>query len=399
MNKTVLLIIFLLLLTIPAYFFVYCMIALKRSIKSYPKAAVKHHLAVLIPARNEEATIGNLLASLQEQKYPKADYQVFVLANHCTDSTEEIARKHGADILYSTNTHSKGDVLQQAFDQLVKDPFYDAYIVIDADNLTHPEFLDRMNDAYSSGCDFVQGRRTGKNVKSWISCCYEVFYIVQNIFFNHARACMKQSASFNGTAWLISRKYLLSHGYEMYTLTEDVELMAVAALQNEKIAYTHDALVYDEYPDSMKVSIRQLDRWIFGQVQCMRRYSGVLLKAVMEKHYKASLDMFYIVSMPMIILIGLIIFILWLVNAPAVASWFGRHILWILLILYGAMIWFLCAAIRKNQSSIHQLLRGVLCFPVFILIWLVLMPIDLCRRQMAWKPIEHNTSKRIEEMK
>lgn len=74
-------------------------------------------------------------------------------------------------------------------------------------------------------------------------------------------------------------------------MTEDVELMALAALQNESIAYVHDALVYDEYPVTLKVSLRQLDRWIFGQMQCMWRLYRPSFHAVFAQRSKSSLDM------------------------------------------------------------------------------------------------------------
>lgn len=48
----------------------------------YPK------VSVLIPARNEEATIGRLLECLEKQDYP--DFEVIVCNDHSSDNTEEI---------------------------------------------------------------------------------------------------------------------------------------------------------------------------------------------------------------------------------------------------------------------------------------------------------------------
>lgn len=48
----------------------------------YPK------VSVLIPARNEEATIGKLLECLEKQDYP--DFEVIVCNDHSSDNTEEI---------------------------------------------------------------------------------------------------------------------------------------------------------------------------------------------------------------------------------------------------------------------------------------------------------------------
>ena len=50
----------------------------------------------IIPAHNEENVIGNLVESLKKQNYPKELYDIYVIADNCTDSTAEIARNLGA---------------------------------------------------------------------------------------------------------------------------------------------------------------------------------------------------------------------------------------------------------------------------------------------------------------
>ena len=49
-------------------------------------------LSVLIPARDEEENIGNLLAALLEQTYPPHLYEIIVIDDHSTDSTAAIAK-------------------------------------------------------------------------------------------------------------------------------------------------------------------------------------------------------------------------------------------------------------------------------------------------------------------
>jgi cellulose synthase/poly-beta-1,6-N-acetylglucosamine synthase-like glycosyltransferase len=48
------------------------------------------HISVLIPARNEAANIGQCIASLEQQSYPKSLYQVIVIDDHSTDDTHTI---------------------------------------------------------------------------------------------------------------------------------------------------------------------------------------------------------------------------------------------------------------------------------------------------------------------
>lgn len=48
-------------------------------------------ISVIIPARNEENTIGNLLQALEKQTYPKSHFEVIVVDDHSTDATAAVA--------------------------------------------------------------------------------------------------------------------------------------------------------------------------------------------------------------------------------------------------------------------------------------------------------------------
>ena len=52
-----------------------------------------HRFMAIIPAHNEEAVVGNLIESLKNQDYPKDLYDIYVIADNCTDNTAKIARE------------------------------------------------------------------------------------------------------------------------------------------------------------------------------------------------------------------------------------------------------------------------------------------------------------------
>ena len=76
----------------------------------------KHKFLAIIPAHNEEAVVGSLITSLQDQSYDSKDYDIFVIADNCTDKTEEIAREAGVNVFVRTETDpakkTKGAALQ-----------------------------------------------------------------------------------------------------------------------------------------------------------------------------------------------------------------------------------------------------------------------------------------------
>ena len=131
-----------------AYFFIVALFSLKKS-RSYPRREAKTRFAVLIAARNEETVIGALVESLMAQNYPRELYDVIVIPNNCTDNTGLAAAGAGAAVLECTvPTSTKGEVLDFALGRIFQwGKAYDAICVFDADNLVHPDFLLRMNDA------------------------------------------------------------------------------------------------------------------------------------------------------------------------------------------------------------------------------------------------------------
>ena len=64
--------------------------------RKFEPAKNLHKYAICIPARNEEAVIGNLIDSILYQDYPKEWLTIFVVADNCTDNTARIAREKGA---------------------------------------------------------------------------------------------------------------------------------------------------------------------------------------------------------------------------------------------------------------------------------------------------------------
>ena len=116
--------------------------------------------SILIAARNEETVIKNLINSLKKQNYPSNKYDVYVIVNNCTDNTLEVAKNAGAKIIEcKQKVKSKGEVLKYTFNKLNSNDEIDAYVIFDADNVVHREFLNKMNDSINCGYEVVQGFR------------------------------------------------------------------------------------------------------------------------------------------------------------------------------------------------------------------------------------------------
>jgi cellulose synthase/poly-beta-1,6-N-acetylglucosamine synthase-like glycosyltransferase len=99
-------------------------------------------VTVLIPAHNEEGTLGSTLTSLLAQSHRPE--RVVVVADNCTDGTVAIARRAGVEVVSTVdNTHKKAGALNQVLARLLPGQGdNDVVMVMDADTVLDPGFLE-----------------------------------------------------------------------------------------------------------------------------------------------------------------------------------------------------------------------------------------------------------------
>ena len=84
------------------------------------KDSKNHKFAVLVAAHNEENVISGIIKSLKAQTYSIDMFDVFVIADNCTDKTAEIARSLGVGVIerFDETKKGKGYALEYAFDYI-----------------------------------------------------------------------------------------------------------------------------------------------------------------------------------------------------------------------------------------------------------------------------------------
>ncbi len=373
------------------YYLVIAMFAFKKD-KVKLKNDIKKKFAVVIPARNEEVVIGNLIQSLNNQNYPKDKYDVYVVPNNCDDNTEEVAKSSNAQIISTANiiTKSKGDVLRYAFKYL-SEKDYDAYLIFDADNIVHPDFISEMNDTLVSGYRVAQGYRDSKNPSdTWISSSHSLHYIIQNYFMNRARSNINKSCFVNGTGFMISKEYLKENGYNSLTITEDIELNVNCGLNNEQIAFVENAVTYDEQPISFEVSWKQRKRWSVGTLQCLKSYWSKICKDIFKNRNFGSVESMMFLTAPLIQLIGSFNVLL----QVAVDFLTDRKINYVskailLVLYYVSNIMLTIGIIKISQKQVKNYIKGIIFLPLFYLSWVPINVVALFERKSTWERIEH----------
>lgn len=240
--------------------------------RKFKPAEKKHKYGIVIPARNEENVIGNLLDSINKQDYPKELLTVFVIADNCDDATAKIAKEKGA-ICYERRDlehRTKGYALQYLFDRIEEDygrDSFEGYFIFDADNLLKSNYISKMNDAFDSGVKLITSYRNTKNLdENWIASTYALHWL-RSIRANHrARSVLHLATNIQGTGFLFANE-IVKDGWKYTSLTEDRALTADAVAQGYEITYQDEAEFFDEQPVSLRIALRQRLRWSKGHLQ------------------------------------------------------------------------------------------------------------------------------------
>ncbi len=192
-------------------------------------------ILVLIPARNEARTIGPIVEAVRT-KLP-----VLVIDDGSTDTTADIARRAGAEVVSHPTNMRKGAALKTGFSWAMKRG-YEAVITMDADGQHDPADLDRLLNANRHHqADLIIGEREfskmpwpnrfttplGAKILSWAL---------------GTRVTDNQSGFRLLTRTLLERMSLRSNGYEM-----EVEMIWEVIRLRMPIAWVPIRTIY--FPD------------------------------------------------------------------------------------------------------------------------------------------------------
>ena len=391
------------------YQFIYLVIAYVGGIKKYPDAPPSK-LAVIIAARNEEGVIANLIGSLMEQDYPREFFDVFVVADNCTDSTAAVAREAGAIVYERQNQLERGkgyavDFLLKSIQRDRGEDAYDAFIVFDADNVAEKNYLTEMNKAFAAGYEVVSSYRNASNYgKGWRAAGQGMYFLRDARVLNLARVRIGGNTFIAGTGFLFSNEICKRYGgWPFHTLTEDGEFTLHNAVNDAKSGYCNSAMFYDEQAVDRKTSWNQKLRWCKGGLQIFRKYFTSLVKGLFSGKigkFLACFDMMMCLAPAYIISLTAVAIN---IVACTVLLILGTHPLTVLLavlpMIGGAymslFVFGLVVTIsdwKKIRASSAKKILYIFTFPLFIFSFIPAAFVALFKK-VEWKQIKHEGAK------
>ena len=261
-------------------------------------------LTVLVPAHNEgtppgsqpggKSQIGETLRSLRAQTVHP--HRIVVVADNCDDDTEVLALEAGAEVFKTTgNRHRKAGALNQWLDCHLGDlDDEDLVMVMDADSVLNPDFLERAMGYVNRGYNAVGGVFLGKAdppglgwVQKWCTS------LQRNEYARYARDIERKRGRtlvLTGTATVFTVKCLRdvvagrSDGrlpvtgaeapsvYDTKSLTEDNELTYALIHLGYRILAPRECGLLTEVMPTWGELARQRYRWKRGAVENNSHY-------------------------------------------------------------------------------------------------------------------------------
>lgn len=387
-------IIMLLLVVYSLYFVITALFLFKKRKKDSIVSDKYSHFTILIPARNEEEVIKDAIQSFKRQKYPKDNYEIVVVINNTTDNTLGVCNAEDVrGILCERKIKNKGDALKEAFDRLKKEKT-DAYIIMDADNVVNDEFLGEMNKSLNEGTLVAKSSMDIKaKENTWVSSSYAIYFFIQSILYSIPRNNIGASCAINGTGIMIKKEVIDKYGFNVRTITEDLEFMTLCALNNIKIKYVEGAICYAEHPSDFKVSMVQRRRWTRGIYEGFFIYFSRLIKSLLKKPSIEVIDSLLIYSTPLVFIFSVISVLINLLVVPLkiflIISAFGLLVSYIAVSLCAL---FVCV---KSKKRVKEYLTGIIMFPIFLLSWQYLNIAVLFKKEVVWDEIKHIETQNI----
>lgn len=387
---------FVIIAPLVVYQFILSLLALNAKILTRFESDSNRKFALVVPAHNEEKIISKTIYSLSGLIYPKNNYDIFVIADNCTDNTASLARSLGVNVLERTDAQNrgKGYALRWAFDKiLVREKKYDALIVVDADSLISGNYLEVMNYYLDQGRRVIQSSDLVLSEPgNWSIQSTRIGFLLHNYVKPLGRKVLNFNMGLRGNGMCFSTDVIKEVPWKAWSLTEDLEYGLILMLNGIKIHFAPEATVFAQMPVESKNAESQRSRWELGRLQIIRLYSTKFLIEAFKKRSASYFDVFIdlvtppFVNMMLLVMISLLtVFGLWFFGIVEVYHLF----LWALLASFGITYFFVGMYVAGADKSLY---KSLLHLPVYIL-WKIKVYVKAYRKgkEVDWVRTERDS--------
>ena len=223
---------------------------------------------ILYPAYNEDRVIVNSVQKFLAQYYPYNSFHVAVISDHMQPETNQKLSELPITLLQPVfEKSSKAKAMQYAMEQIKDD--YDFIVILDADNVVEPNFLEQLNVECAKGYKAIQCHRCAKNSNNDVAVLDGVSEEINNTIFRKAHNRLGLSSALIGSGMCFDYELFKENVFKLSSVGEDKELEAHLLLQKVFIKYEPDIHVFDEKVSNKENFQKQRLRWMTAQIQSL----------------------------------------------------------------------------------------------------------------------------------
>lgn len=344
-------------------------------------------VSLLIPAHNESLVIRKTVESMLKLDYPNEKLEIIVINDNSSDDTgkilEEMQNQYKDRDLKVVTTYPPdgGKGKSNALNNGVKASRGDFIAVYDADNTPNSMALKYLayemlnNDEYAA----VLGKfRVINKDKNMLTRFINTETLSFQWLSQGGRWNLFKLATIPGTNFIIRREIVRKlGGWDINAISEDTEVSIRIYKMGYKICFMPLAITYEQEPETLKVWLKQRQRWVKGNLYVIQKYFKSIFK-----FNKLSLDIVYFFSTYFIFLSSVIIsdaiFILNLTGIIfnidslrlSIAGYFTT--IWVLgYVLFIVQIT-IVLNLEKGEGNFKNLLYTMLMYFTYSQLWIII---------------------------
>lgn len=285
---------------------------------SEPRPGTKLSLLVVIPAHNEETSIGECLDAIAKFETDETPPRIVVVADNCTDDTAGVAERGGAEVLVREDPEQrgKGEALAWAFDQPDLLKGVDVVFLLDADDRPERHAIHAaLAEMERTGADIVQVAHISRGVDDSTSSAIDFW---ATTLYNRVRprglSVLGLSTRLQGGGMLFEADVIRRLGWPTGGVSEDMFASLVFLDEGYHIGFTDDAMVWALSEETEQARRSQRLRWESGRLLASREIPSLIQTSVKRRSCDHAVMATHLLVPPLTVHVALL-------GLQLIASW------------------------------------------------------------------------------
>ena len=311
---------------------------------------------VIITAHQETRFIFPLVDSILKQTF--GNFHVYIVADDCDVTSLQFTDHRIIVLKPEPSLHTKIKSIQYALSNLCRK--HDSIVILDADNLIHPSFLQTMNNYFRKGYRVVQADFKPKNTDTLYARMDAIGDMFNFFIEREMRMKLGLSSAIWGSGVAIDLELYNEVEYSNFLGGFDKKLQAHLVQRVHQIAFAPQAVLFDEKISSGKSLENQRTRWISSYFKYFKESFLIVLKGVKKMNFNLVYFGFITLRPPLFIVLAVGL-------AITVANYFINPVFFIIWIsiLGSFLLSFICIVAMKGKSI--RYMQAFFMMPLFIL--------------------------------